>query len=197
VFSRTCRTCHVAQPFTAPVFTNKVDFQNDIGAVQSRVCSQKVMPHAKRTNDVFWTSVGPNMPAFLQLYGQTLPGWVSVPDSQCGLFFQGGADVQSEFTTVVYPVLANRCAGCHGVVGNANWSLGTAAATYNSLLTATAKDGVSKYIVPNNSGASLLFQRISHGPSQMPLGGPDLTVTGNPPEATRILTWINHGAGGP
>lgn len=205
VFARACRTCHVAQPFSAPPYTNKVDFQNQIGTVQSRVCAQKIMPHAKRTNDIFWTSLGPNMPAFLQLYGSTFPGWSSLGSSQCGLFFQPGTNPISLFTNEVYPILVNNCSACHSVVGNANFAVGgTAADVYNSITTAIAIDGVSHYIVPNNPGASLLYQRLLANPApRMPLGGPNLTTTDtdNPADgvndATEILNWINAGAGGP
>jgi cytochrome c5 len=204
VFGRACRTCHIAQPFTGPAFTNKADFQNDIVSVQNRVCDQKVMPHAKRTNDVFWTSLNPNMPGFLQLYGQTLPNWSSADASQCGLFVQPGNNVQSYFSTHIYPVLSGQCAGCHGTVGNANWSVGNLTNTYNSLLNALAKDGVSHYIVPNNLASSLLYQRITTsniGSGRMPLGGPDLTVsdTNNDGQidSTEFQTWINSGAVGP
>ncbi|HLO00215.1 MAG TPA: carboxypeptidase-like regulatory domain-containing protein [Pyrinomonadaceae bacterium] len=205
VFARACRTCHAAQPFSAPPYTNKVDFQNDIGTVQLRVCSQKIMPHAKRTNDIFWTSLAPSMPAFLQLYGQTFPNWSTLGSSQCGLFFQPGSTPQSLFTTEIYPILVNNCSGCHSAVGNANFSVGgNAASVYSSITTAIAKDGVSKYIVPNNSGTSLIFKRISANPGpRMPLGGPNLVVTDtdNPADgifdATEILNWINAGAPGP
>jgi cytochrome c5 len=206
VFARTCRTCHVAQPFTAPVFTNKTDFENQIANVQTRVCSEKVMPHAKRTNDIFWTSLGPNMPAFLQLYGQTLPGWISLDSAQCGLFVQPGNTLPSLFASQIYPILTNptvRCVNCHAAVGNAKFVIGNIANTYASLLNAVANDGTSKYIVPNNPSASLLYQRITHDPSRMPLGGPNLETTDNdsPPDgvndATEILNWINAGAPGP
>jgi cytochrome c5 len=205
VFARACRTCHVAQPFTAPVYTSKVDFENDIAIVQARVCLQKVMPHAKRTNNVFWTSLNPNMPAFLQLYGQTLAGWLALDTAQCGLFFQPGTNVQSVFSNEIYPILANNCTTCHSVMGNANFTVGNIPATYNSLLTATAKDGTSKYIVPANPALSLLFKRITTGGVgvRMPQFGADLTTTDTdkPPDgkndAPEIQDWITSGAGGP
>ncbi len=199
VYARACRTCHIAEPFTAPVYTNKIDFQNDIAKVQSRVCTEKVMPHAKRTNDLFWTSLGPNMPAFLQLYGQTFPGWLSSgaanDPNQCGLFFQPGGPVLSPFANDIFPILTGigSCTSCHSAVGNANFVIGgSATTTYNSLLSATAKDGFSKYIVPGNSGASLLYQRINNG--SMPQGGPNLTTTPGG-EALKIKNWIDAGAG--
>lgn len=205
VFARSCRTCHVALPFSAPAFTNKVDFQNQIGQVQFRVCNQKIMPHAKRTNDIFWTSLNPNMPGFLQLYGQTLPGWSSLGSAQCGLFFQPGSTPTSLFATQIYPILVNNCSGCHTAVGNAQFAVGgTPAEVYDSLLNALANNGTSHYIVPGNTGASLLFQRLSANPApRMPQGGPNLftTDTDIPADgifdAIEIQNWINGGAIGP
>jgi hypothetical protein len=205
VFARTCRTCHVSLPFSAPAFTNKVDFENQMGTVQFRVCTQKIMPHAKRTNDIFWTSLNPNMGAFLQLYGQTFPSWSSLGSAQCGLFFQPGTTPTSVFATEIYPILVNNCSGCHSATGFANFSVGGSVAdVYNSILTATAKDGSSKYIVPNNPGASLLLQRILANPGpRMPQGGDNLEVTDTDVpgdgifDATEILNWINSSANGP
>ena len=203
VFARSCRTCHVAQPFSAPPFTNKVDFQNDIGAVQFRVCNQKIMPHAKRTNDIFWTSLNPNMPGFLQLYGQTLPGWSALGSAQCGQFFQPGSTPTSLFATQIYPILVNNCSGCHTAVGNAQFSVGgTVAEVYDSLLNALANNHTSHYIVPSNTGASLLFQRLNaNPPPRMPLGGPNLFTTDTDGDGTndaiQIQNWINGGALGP
>jgi len=205
VFARSCRTCHVALPFSAPAFTNMVDFQNSIGTVQSRVCNQKIMPHAKRTNDIFWTSLNPNMPGFLQLYGQNFPGWAAAANSQCGLFFQPGTTPTSLFATEIYPILTNNCTACHSVVGNANFAVGgTVDEVYDSILNAIAKDGSSHYIVAGNPGASLLYQRIlGNGGSRMPQGGPNLEITDTDVpgdginDATEILNWINGGALGP
>ena len=203
VFARTCRTCHVALPFSAPAFTNMVDFQNQIGTVQFRVCNQKIMPHAKRTNDIFWTSLNPNMPAFLQLYGQNFPGWAAAGNSQCGLFFQPGTTPTSVFATQIYPLLVNNCSACHSVVGNANFSVGgTVDEVYDSILNALAKNGTSHYIVGGNPGASLIYQRIlGNGGSRMPQGGPNLEATDTDGDgnfdSTQFLNWINGGALGP
>lgn len=206
VFARACRTCHVSQPFSAPVYTNKLDFQNQIGTVQTKVCAEKIMPHAKRTNDIFWTSLNPNMPGFLQLYGQTFPSWSALGSSQCGLFFQPGTNPVSVFATEIYPILVNNCSGCHSAVNfRANFSVGgNAAAVYTSITTAIAKDGISRYIVPNSSGTSLIFKRITANPGpRMPDGGPNLETTDTDVpadgifDATEILNWINAGAPGP
>ena len=207
VFARACRTCHTSRPFGAPTFVNATDFENAITNVQNRVCVQHVMPHAQRTNDIFWNSLNPSMPALLTLYGQTLPGWSTQPDSQCSQGpVQGGGNAPSVFASQMYPILFHNCTGCHSVVGNANYAVGNVPNTYNSLLTATAKNGTSKYIVPHDPVNSLLYHRITNdgpGASRMPLGGPNLAVTDTdiPPDgvfdASEINAWINAGAPGP
>ncbi len=205
VFAPTCRTCHISRPFGAPSFTSKADFHSAIANVQNRVCSQNIMPHAKRTSEIFWTSLDPNMPGFLELYGQTLPGWSALGSAQCGEeYVAGGNIVLSEFSSQIYPILFDQCVGCHGAVGNANFVIGNAEDTYDSILNATAIDGSSKYIVANNLGSSLLYQRIIQAnPGRMPQGGADLEVTDTdtPPDgifdAVEIANWINAGAAGP
>jgi len=202
VFARACRTCHVALPFSAPAFTNKVDFKGQIGPVQLRVCNQKIMPHAKRTNDIFWTSLNPNMPGFLQLYGQTLPGWAAAANSQCGLFFQPGSTPTSLFATQIYPLLVDNCTGCHSTTGNAQFAVGgTVAEVYDSLLNAIGSGG-RHYIVPGSTATSLLYQRIlGNLGSRMPQGGPNLETTDTDGDGTfdaiQIQNWINGGALGP
>lgn len=205
VLARACRTCHIAQPFGAPTFNTRADFEARISSVQDKVCTRKVMPHAQRTNDVFWQSLNPNMPAFLDLYGQTLPGWASAGATQCGLFFQPGTVATSLFQSQILPILQTKCGSCHGITGLANFGVGQApAVVYNELLNVLAKDGTSKYIVPNSSGTSKLFQRISTGGPgvRMPQNGPPYldttdTVPGGANDQQEILNWINVGAPGP
>jgi mono/diheme cytochrome c family protein len=212
VFARACRTCHTAQPFSALTFTDHNTFEASIVDVQNRVCNQKVMPHAQRTHDVFWTSLDPNMPALLELYGQTLPGWSSLGSAQCGQVFQSGGTAPSVFASEIYPTLFNNCTGCHSQPGNANYSIGNIGNTYNSLLNTTAKDGVSKYILPHDPTNSLLYHRITTGGTfppnappnvRMPQNGKNLAIedTDVPPDgipdASQINAWINAGALGP
>ncbi len=209
VFARACRTCHTAQPFGAPSFTTAAAFEAIISNVQNRVCSEHIMPHAQRTNDIFWTSLNPSMPGLLELYGQTLPGWSTSPQNQCSQGpVQGGGTTSSVFVAQIFKTMSKNCTACHASVGNANFSVGNEATTYNQLLNAIAKDGVSHYVVPNNLGNSLMYHRITTGGSsqpnaRMPLGGANLVVddTDAPPDgipdATEISNWINAGAIGP
>ena len=193
VFARGCRTCHTAQPYTAQTFQNKSDFDGQITAIQNLVCNRKVMPHAQRTNDLFWQSLNPNMPAFLQIYLQALPNWDSTPDQQCGQFFQGGVVAQSVFAGTIFPILSTNCSTCHGVVGLANFAVSGIANTYNTLLTANTKAGDPSphYIVPNSTSNSWLYHRITTSPFMPPGAVAPL------PGAPDIANWINLGAPGP
>jgi len=205
VFARACRTCHTAKPYTAQPFQTKADFDAQVTAIQNLACNRKVMPHAQRTNDLFWQSLNPNMPAYLQIYLQALPNWDSTPDQQCGQLFQGGVVVTSLFAGTVFPILSGNCSTCHGVVGLANFAVGGIANTYNLLLTASTKPGAGspKYIVPNNTGTSWLYHRITAPPATRmpPPPAADLVTddtNGNSVvDATDIANWINLGAPGP
>ena len=198
VFGPTCRTCHISEPFSAPPYGRAADFHDDIAIVQNRVCNEKVMPHAKRTHQIFWNSLAPNMPAFLELYGQTLPGWLDSPDSQCGQFYQAGNSPVSEYQTEIHPILVSRCVRCHGAGGIAsstNFVVGTIADTYNGLID---KDLATPFDLAN----SPLFQRLNGvGGSLMPQGGPDLEDTNEDGDAINdqdeIENWILSGAPGP
>lgn len=197
VFGKACRTCHVSQPFGAPAFDTKADFEALIPLVQQRVCVERIMPHAKRTHEVFWQSVGPSMPSFLQLYGSTLPGWdSSSANAQCGTSYTVGQSVPTPFTQTIFPILQSRCAGCHSVVGNANFAIaGGAAATYSSLINSTPKSGSGKYIVGGNLAGSVLYQRVSStGSNRMP---PPPSSALSAADLNAIQVWINGGANGP
>jgi hypothetical protein len=210
VIARACRTCHIARPFNAPSFSTKGDFDMLIGSIQDKACVRKIMPHAQRTNDVFWQSLSPNMPAFLELYGQTVLGWATGGAASCGLFYQPGTIAVSQFQSQVLPVLQTKCNACHSQPGLANFGVGQPPnVVYNELLNnfAKAPNGSAHYIVSQNPGASKLYERISSGPNglgaRMPqsANGPYLdatdTVVGGAFDQQEILNWINAKAVGP
>lgn len=198
VFGPTCRTCHISQPYSAPPYGRASDFHSDILTIQNRVCNQKVMPHAKRTHQVFWNSLNPSMPGFLQLYGQVLPGWLSSSGSQCGQFYQAGTSVVSVYATEIQPILESRCSSCHSAVGIASGTsfiVGTVADTYSDLI-------ANGMVTPSDLAGSPLFQRLNGvGGQLMPLGGPDLETTDEDVDGTNdqdeIENWILSGAPGP
>jgi mono/diheme cytochrome c family protein len=223
VFSRACRSCHITSPFGNVVMNNKNDFRALIANVQSRVCDQHVMPHAKRTHDLFWTSLGPNMAAQLQVYGQAIPGWdPTTPNAQCGLSYTPGGNVSvSTFTTEIQPIFTSRCTACHGTQApfNANLAL-SAGNAYPNLFSGgvpvvSVEHPPTPRVRPGNSGDSYLYRKIegthpslpppfvAPGPgSQMPQGGPDLATVDNDGDGTNdreeIRVWIDVlGAPGP
>jgi hypothetical protein len=138
--ARACRTCHVTNPDGAKRFDRAVasggvgGFDDLLSAVQQRVCKQHVMPHARRTHDLFWTSINPSQPAQLQVYGDAVKtanpavGWqrvgVDVPapsDLLCGNEYTqgGGVIVTNTAFSPVNTIFAGSCTGCHSA-GAAN-----------------------------------------------------------------------------
>lgn len=205
VLAPTCRTCHISQPFGAPTFATKEDFHNQIGFIKQLVCNQKIMPHAQRTSEIFWTSLDPNMPAFLELYSQAITG-NPAGANPCGQSFEAGAVIPLSGFNEIYSLLVTHCSGCHGSVGLANFAIddgqtpAAKEATHNSILTTTSNGG-QRYITPNNLGASLIYQRIITAAGRMPQGGPNLEVEDTDEDgitdAAEIANWINAGAIGP
>lgn len=128
VVAKSCRTCHVANAeptlrFEKPLVSAGAGFDGNLGTVQSRVCKQHVMPHARRTHDLFWTSVGPSQPAQLQAYGDTLNtfGWQKVgalgvdETLLCGQEYTqgGGPPLQINPFAPVAKVFSGHCTNCH------------------------------------------------------------------------------------
>jgi hypothetical protein len=121
VVARACRTCHAANSFPALEFRTAQQAISDpsnaarLGNIEQRVCVQGAMPHAKRTHEIFWTSIGPHMPAILQVFGDTFKTGANGWNGQlCGTFTAGLATPPSLYTTTVYPIWgAKGCNGCH------------------------------------------------------------------------------------
>jgi hypothetical protein len=129
VVARACRTCHIANSFPALRFQTAQQAISDpsnsarLGNIEQRVCVQGVMPHAKRTHEIFWTGntflnnsiTEPYMPGILQLFGDTFGtggnGWNG---QLCGIFTQGQPTPPSIYTQQVHPIWqAKGCTGCH------------------------------------------------------------------------------------
>jgi hypothetical protein len=124
VIARSCRTCHVTNPDEALRFDRPANFEAFLGSIQIRVCKQHVMPHARRTHDLFWTSVNPNQPAGLQAFGDTVNtnGWQKLtgaggedPSLACGQSFTGGgaAPIPPTAFSPVATLFSGNCVGCH------------------------------------------------------------------------------------
>jgi cytochrome c5 len=200
VVAHTCRSCHATNSFPAIRFDQASQMiDTRLGTIESRVCVQHVMPHSKRTHELFWTSVGPHMPAQLQVFGDTyksgLNGW---DGTLCGHFTPGGPTPASVYTTTVQPIFNTNCTVCHnGGSPPAGLNL-SASASYANLVNipSTELPGMNR-VKPNDSAHSYLFHKIAGtagmvggNPSQMPLGSPPLSST----DQNAIKNWIDTGA---
>jgi hypothetical protein len=215
VVARACRTCHVANPDPTLRFERPggspgvVGFVDKLGAIQLRVCKQHVMPHARRTHDLFWTDYP--SPAGRLACGQE--------------FTPGGGPLSppTEFTPVA--TILSACVGCH----NPSNALPTSAINYAGL-DLTPSNAYSNIVgVPSTEFPSLkrvefqaatevnsyLWKKISNthknlgvynppGPGD-PMPDLDLNSTGgassgqgflasNPQDAEKIRSWIQSGA---
>src|SRR5450759_4088360 len=96
-----------------------------------------------------------------------------------------GMGLAADFATGIHPILAGRCAPCHsGMTPAAGLSLASRAA----LLSGGAGGPA---IVPGNSGASLLIQKVSgQRGSLMPASGEPLTAS----QIATLRAWIDEGA---
>ena len=253
VIGNACRTCHIAQPFAnASSERAGVDLQfrsardflrsqpiggggsfSPFSAAEQRVCVDHVMPHAKRTHEIFWGqywpsdfgTLSPTLPAQFQAFGDTIKalarpaGWPAGEawppawnGRLCGPFTGAGSTPPSFYSTHVHLLWSRdwnngiRCTTCHAALS------GNATDTHNALL-GTGVFGGGPEVVANNTGASILHQRVTGSagarmPQSCPAGSPQrrcLNQAGgvyNPAasptltsdEIDRIDYWINHGA---
>ncbi|HEX5706771.1 MAG TPA: carboxypeptidase-like regulatory domain-containing protein [Pyrinomonadaceae bacterium] len=229
VVARTCRTCHVANIFGASppnslpiVFDKSSDLIDVLGRAESRVCTQRVMPHAAVTYRIFWTSTGPSMPAQFQVFGDTFDsnanGWNG---TLCGDFTPGAGTPANFYTTNIQPIWdgigtgGTACTACHTGGASAPEGLDlSSGASFGLINNVNSSELPSmKRVEPGNAAQSYLFHKVNGthgslagcpnitscfgGPSapcggQMPCGGPM-----NAAAINAIQDWINHGASGP
>lgn len=221
VNARVCRTCHISNDFVVDLpgvsaaddprlnFRGASDVEQLLGQVEQRVCQQHVMPHALRTHDLFWTSVGPHMPAQLQAFGDTFGnagnGWVG---TNCGVYTAGGTTPASDFQSIVVPIFegtstsaAQACTNCHiGNPGSGGLNLQPAGAHGNlvgvsseavgvGIDRVTANDVANSFLVHKLEGTHASVGDASGG--QMPLNQPPLDAN---PHIDDVKSWINGGA---
>jgi len=210
--ARTCRTCHAAQIFPELAFDQSTQFVDRLGSVESRVCTEHVMPHAKATHDVFWKSVGPHMPAQLQVYGDTFGsssnGWNG---QKCGQFVAAGSS-PSYYDTVIQPIWDGdgtgtiACTSCHvgsSPQGGLSLASGTGFSSRDNIVNVPAIQLSSMdRIEPNNTATSYLLHKlkgthagVGGSGQRMPRGCPTssrpcLTAT----DEQKVVDWINAGA---
>jgi hypothetical protein len=209
VVARACRTCHVAQLTTTLKFSDATQFINRLGAVESRVCVQHVMPHSKVTHRIFWQSVGPHMPAQLEAFGVSNPGHGFV-GNQCsvGGFTPGGTTPASVFNDQVQPIFDTRCVGCHsGSTPSGGLNLDQTAGSYTNIVNVPAlQHTATNYVTPSDFNLSYLYRKIlgtqaglggtftNGGPGQrMPFGCSGASCLSTTQSDT-IRDWIATGA---
>jgi hypothetical protein len=224
--ARACRTCHLTNAEPSLRFDRAIasggatGFDDVLGAVQLRVCKQHVMPHARRTHDLFWTSVNPSQPAQLQVYGDAVKaanpavGWQTVGgpgvslDLLCGNEYTqgGGVIVTNTAFSPVKAIFSGACIGCHsdGAASSQAFAflgLNTDAHAHIVGTNSWELPSMTRITAGNPSGSYLLRKlQNTHtglgsyqtpGPGvQMPQGGPFLSVQ----DLNTINGWVTGGA---
>jgi cytochrome c5 len=171
VIGNACRTCHATNPVPERHFVNAKQVIDDLGfLVENLVCSQHVMPHAKRTHDLFWLSadrpdtpiVDPHQPGIFEAFGSVLGnagnGWQG---NLCGVFTAGGVTPPSAFTDIQSQVFTPRCASCHAgstPAGNLNLQ---ASNSYAQIVgVASCVRPAMQRVQPGSANDSFLFRKI-------------------------------------
>lgn len=198
VIGRSCRTCHTANVFPSLRFDQESQLASRAGDAERRVCLQHVMPHAKVTHRIFWTSTGPSIVAQFQVWGDAFGAAGGWNGKLCGIYTAGGPTPVSTFAATIQPIFDGNCIGCHGVSGGLTL---TSAVSYANLVNHPSIEVPTvNRIAPNDPLHSYLFLKINGtqasvkgSGSQMPLGGPPLSAS----DITTIQNWINSGAPGP
>ena len=221
VVAQTCRTCHVANifgiagPGSFPLVFNEGSQLIDVlGKAESRICTQHVMPHAVVPHGIFWTSVGPSMPAQFQVFGDTFDsaanGWNG---TLCGDFTPGGGTPPAFYTSDIQPLWdgigtgTTACTLCH--IGGANappFPEGpgldlSAGVSYGNISNVNSTQlPIMKRVKPSDSANSYLFHKIEG--TQADVGGsgvrmPQIGVQMNAASRNKIKAWIISGAPGP
>lgn len=204
VIGDTCRTCHTAQPFSnvsaqrAGVdlqFRTARDFLRSqsitgggtfspFSGAEQRVCSEHVMPHAKRTHDIFWgqhwdNSFGafnPTIAGQFQAFGDTIKAlpppagwpagesWPPAWNGQiCGPFTAAGSAPPSYYSAFVHVLWSRNygtgapsgCATCHSTLS------GNATNTRDALLDPGGLFGGGQAVTPNDAANSLVVKRLT------------------------------------
>ena len=221
VVSDACRTCHTTQPFAnvsnerAGVdlqFRSAHDFLRNqtittggsltpLAAAEGRVCTDHVMPHARRTHDILWQqywqnsfgAFNPTLIGQFQSFGEAMnalpipAGWTDAwPPAWnghlCGTYTGAGSTPPSFYSTMVHVLWSRdykigggsafRCTNCHSGLS------GLASDSYNALLTGNGDPifGGSPLFVAGDPANSTLVKRLrGTGVSRMPLGCPSGT----------------------
>jgi hypothetical protein len=203
VVAPACRTCHIGHAFPELNFIASDQMIALLGQVESRVCVQHVMPHAKRTHDLFWTSLGPSQPGLLQLYGDAFGAGNGWNGTLCGDFTPGGDTPIGFYDANIQPIwdgdtasTGTPCTSCHSTPtdGNAQLGLGLGDSFDNIVDEPSTEVPARDRIEPTNPGLSYLYEKITDDTPtdgvRMPFGSTPL----NNADTTTIQDWITSGA---
>jgi hypothetical protein len=191
-------------------------------AANTRVCVQRVMPHALATYNRFWHSYNPLSPLEGTMYepsrlqsffngvvnpalGLNLHACVTTPDVDTSVL-----EEPITLTTLQTEVFDD-CSGCHQGTNNSsqfpyvNMNLNSGH-TFSSIVNVNSQESNAglKRIAPNSTANSYLHKKVSNAVSSgqcNTVGGASGCTDGMPPssgsdQATRddIAEWINNGA---
>ena len=183
VIGNACRTCHATNPAPSLQFVSAKQVIDILGNAEIRVCSQHVMPHAKRTHDLFWLSADrpdtpitdPHQPGILQafgdVFGNATNGWQG---NLCGVFTAGGVTPPSAFNDIQNTIFTPRCSSCHlggSPAGNVNLQSGNAYAQIVGVASCELP-GMNR-VQPGQPNNSYLFRKVEG--SHTSLSGCNLT----------------------
>lgn len=170
VIGNACRTCHATNPVPSLQFVNAKQVIDILGNVETRVCAQHVMPHAKVTHDLFWLSadrpdtpaVDPHQPGILEAFGTVFGnagnGWQG---NLCGVFTAGGATPPSAFNDIQTQVFTPLCSSCHAgstPAGNVNLQGGN---SYAQLVNVPSCElATMDRVEPGSPNNSYLFRKV-------------------------------------
>jgi hypothetical protein len=168
VVGNACRTCHAANAAPLLHFVNAKQVIDILGNAEVRVCAQHVMPHAKRTHDLFWLStdrpdtpfVDPHQPgifqAFGDVFGSAANGWQGTVCTPAG-----GPAPPSAFGEIRNNIFQLRCTSCHlGASPAGNLNLQAANAHVQIVNVDSCERPGMKRVQPGSPDDSYLFRKV-------------------------------------
>jgi mono/diheme cytochrome c family protein len=201
VVAKTCRMCHASSPFPELLFEASSGFVNLLGSIETRVCTNHVMPHAQVTHNIFWSSVGPHMPAQLQVFGDTFGSAANGWNGQlCGVFTPGGDTPITPYEADIQPIWNAHCTGCH-TPGGFGDVLHLTAPSHANLVDHASTQSALDLVEPGSTNQSYLWHKISGSHLAAPANGSGQSMpfgstlsADDPAAATTVENWINDGA---
>ena len=213
VFDSACRVCHIAQPDSEIDFDDVDEFIVKKNAVTTRVCNDRVMPHARATYLEFWHSYEPHKPAIFDAFMLNFAGQANI----CGDYFNTEPNdlnpEQTDFSDFENATIS--CSGCHdgsfaGNCGPGGGDIVFDSAVRGSMVNVGAQESGLDLVDPSSLSQSYLWHKVKQthaaapangcgGPMPFPSGFPagivnDDDVDGVTSDKDVIQRWIEQGA---